>query len=340
MLVTVGAVVRRLWSPSVVTSEESSSRPADVTGSVQPFAILIKKMYSFEPAADDREDVGDDLEGWAEYAVAEHEVELNRLGREFSDYRLELERRARDDRAVAVQELDAAIGTASGLLAICQEAVAAGRAVPAQDVAYACTVVWQRGIAVAYEINALLRAGLSTGAEARWRTLLECAVVAATLEAGNRTTARKFVEHRRVQLWHDLRHELNSGRFTDHDLRRVERDHDRLLKKHGKAFATPYGWATDVVQPAGGQLALRHLMRAADMDRHHGAYRQAHHRVHADSLGGMTLVDPVSGQLHAGATYQDVESICAETMDLLMMLNDHCVKMFFRRRNGMESARL
>jgi len=74
---------------------------------------------------------------------------------------------------------------------------------PSEPQREAFVLLATRAVQTVHEIAALLRCGLQRGAQARWRTLFEIAVVAEVLEQGNTHTARRWLRHGWVQMVKD-----------------------------------------------------------------------------------------------------------------------------------------
>lgn len=188
-----------------------------------------------------------------------------------------------------------------------------------QGVAYAVSTQAVRAHATCHEICALLRAGLANGAFARWRTLHEVNVVAGVLLMGNRHTATRFNSHRWVMLARDLEHaDLPDDFWTlpgpPPDVMRT-----RLVKRYGKSYAHPYGWAAEVTKRYVDEPNPKwhHLEKVAQLAPRHGLrVKAAHHLVHADALGVLHSIDS-SGLVHSGASLAGISDTAWQTIDTL-----------------------
>lgn len=70
----------------------------------------------------------------------------------------------------------------------------------------ALTLLHARACLVASEVQSLLRSGHAAGAQARWRTLHELAVIAFVLGNHDRDISERFLQHRQVERHKDALH--------------------------------------------------------------------------------------------------------------------------------------
>jgi len=121
------------------------------------------------------------------------------------------------------------------------------------------TLLWllSRSIQVAEETLILLRAGMAAGAEARWRTLHELAVIGAfiALDEGD-NTATRYLAHDKVKWYQRMQAEqehherLGFPPYTAEEMRAAKAEHDRVIHQFRPYFNTDYGWAFAAIQAA------------------------------------------------------------------------------------------
>ncbi|MFG3579018.1 DUF5677 domain-containing protein [Micromonospora chersina] len=193
-----------------------------------------------------------------------------------------------------------------------------GKAPPPEPVRYAALMLLTRSISVGHEIYAMTRAGFTSGARARWRTLYELCVVAAVLRHGNRGTAARFINHRWVLIAKRPRDYYQSDVEWEESRRAVESKAKSLTRRYGPAYKTTYGWAAELSRRKIGvdKPQFWHLERIAELNwpKHYWTY--ANHSVHADSLGGLLAVDH-DGKMHSGMRREAIGITCAITVKAL-----------------------
>lgn len=114
-----------------------------------------------------------------------------------------------------------------------------------------------RSIQVAEETLTLLDEGMAAGAEARWRTLHEMAVIGAFLarDEGD-DTAIRYLEHHYVKSYQRMQDEqahhemLGFPPYTAEEMKESKALHDGAIAKYGTHFNTDYGWAFAAVKAA------------------------------------------------------------------------------------------
>lgn len=212
-----------------------------------------------------------------------------------------------------------------------------GEVDPPRAVRYSTALVSVGALAAGHEVSALLRAGLTAGAFARWRTLHEYAVVAAVLSIGNRSTCERFMHHRWILIEKDLRAATDTEGITVHA--EAARRKAALLRRYGTEYASTYGWASPltrralkVSRPTFAQLeALASDVLAGDRR------KTAHHLVHADSLSMLyRLTD--DHLLHAGPDPALISDRCIDAIEALHEVNDAVVATW--QRSGRASRSL
>jgi hypothetical protein len=245
--------------------------------------------------------------------------------------RQQVEKRLGQDFEDVFSTFDIVVGVSGSALRHLEDSKRQQDTVP-ESVAYAIALLQVRALRVSHEVCALLRAGFASGAGGRWRTLYEVYITAAVLAHGNQHTCTRFNEHRWIMLARDHR------RVPEPDWSEgptPEQVRHRLVARFGPRYDSTYGWAAEltnrrinVVQPNFGDLERLAMMKiprrrgvtAEENINFDSAYRtrvlRAHHRVHADSLGILDLIDG-TGQLHSGVLRRGIAGVAYETVHIL-----------------------
>lgn len=154
--------------------------------------------------------------------------------------------------------------------------------------------LFHRGVQVGEETFLLLRGGFAAGAEGRWRTLHELAVVAAFIVKHGESTAERYILHNEVHVERSMRLEQQHHRalrmepYPKEAMDDARRTVKELSKRFGRVFETDYGWAA-------ADLGIRkddtRGPTFADLERRLGAshfrplYSSASHNIHASVHG-------------------------------------------------------
>jgi hypothetical protein len=153
-----------------------------------------------------------------------------------------------------------------------------------------------RGVQVAEETLALLRCGFAAGAEARWRTLHETAVVAAFVAKHGLGTVERYAEHDHVRVKKAMdseqehHRELGLEPYTDEDMKEAAERYEELRRKYGSAFLGDYGWAAHALgrKPDGKPPTFMDIEASLGLRVHRAAYKSASQAIHA---GPGALID-------------------------------------------------
>jgi uncharacterized protein DUF5677 len=142
---------------------------------------------------------------------------------------------------------------------------------------------------IAAEVLALLRAGLASGAHARWRSAHEVAVVAFFLEEHDQDTAERYVLHEAVESYRaavdyqTYANRLGLEPFTLAELGELEAAKDALCVRFGPGYGSDYGWAAKALGRT--RPTFREIEAATRLDHLRPYYRMASHPTHAGSKG-------------------------------------------------------
>ena len=153
----------------------------------------------------------------------------------------------------------------------------------------ALTRLHARGCQVSGEVLALLRAGFADGAEARWRSLHEMAVVASLIQEHGQELAERYLLHETIQQY-KLASEYQKyyDRIGDvppskEDFDQLKEQRDELIARFGRVFNDDYGWASSVIRS--GRPTMRAIEQHVQLDHMRPYYRMASDNVHANSHG-------------------------------------------------------
>ena len=130
-----------------------------------------------------------------------------------------------------------------------QDAIASGDAV-----LEVLTRLHGRACQVAKEILVLLRSGFADGADARWRTLHELAIVALLIGEHGQELAERYRLHEAVQQYklarqyQDHCQSLNREPIPQEEFAELKERRDELIDQFGPAFKNDYGWAASVTE--------------------------------------------------------------------------------------------
>jgi hypothetical protein len=145
------------------------------------------------------------------------------------------------------------------------------------------------------EVLALLKAGLASGAYARWRTFHETSVTAWFISNGDQLLAEKYMAHQMIKSLEDAEQyqkdcaELGLKPISEEYMKALRLNCDQLKKKYGVTFPGGYGWAAEAVRAKlprhKGSINFNHLEQAADQSHMRSYYRFASHSIHPTSKG-------------------------------------------------------
>ncbi|GGE48524.1 hypothetical protein GCM10011367_24220 [Marinicauda pacifica] len=146
-----------------------------------------------------------------------------------------------------------------------------------------------RATNVTQEVIALIWAGFPDGANARWRTLHEIAVVANLIEDADNELARRYLAHDIVESKRALDAYIRSYEKMGYkppskrEQKNVSQAFDTVIAEFGNDFASPYGWACEHLGKK--KPIFPDLERAVEQDFRLPFYKQASANVHAGARG-------------------------------------------------------
>jgi hypothetical protein len=146
-----------------------------------------------------------------------------------------------------------------------------------------------RACRTASEVLCLLRGGFADGANARWRSLHELAVVAMFLVERRSDVPQRYLRHSAVDRLKGARQyqsycgSLGQDPFTTSEIAGLERECSEALAEFGESFKNEYGWAANalgILKPT-----FADIEKSIDMDKWRPYFKMACHAVHAGSQG-------------------------------------------------------
>lgn len=139
------------------------------------------------------------------------------------------------------------------------------------------------------EILTLLRHGFADGAQARWRSLHELAVVSSFLSNYGEEVAIKYIQHEAVdifkaaKLYNEYCMRLDTTEITKEEMAALEHDYNELVYKYGKYYGYEYGWASDALKLK--KPTFRDIEASVELDHIRPYYKSASANIHANPAG-------------------------------------------------------
>jgi len=162
---------------------------------------------------------------------------------------------------------------------------------------HALTLIHARTCMVTSEVFALLRTGHAAGAQARWRTLHELAVVANILGEHPVEISERFLSHRIVDRWKEAVcyqencEALGQTPFSAEEMAEFEADYDAVILKYEGRFKDSWGWAGPIFESDKHVPTFDDLERRAGLEHNKPYVKLSHHAIHAGSSGALDVLD-------------------------------------------------
>ena len=161
------------------------------------------------------------------------------------------------------------------------------KAVKENDIVFeALTRLHARSCRTGQEVLALIKSGFADGANARWRTIHELAVVANFLAKHGNDAANRYLLHQHVETlraanqYNEYYRHLGQRKVPAKEIRRLTATVDKLKQKFGTNYSKEYGWASAALgHPK--NLRFRNIEESIDLDFWRPYYKMASHSVHA-----------------------------------------------------------
>jgi Family of unknown function (DUF5677) len=146
-----------------------------------------------------------------------------------------------------------------------------------------------KSVQVAKEIFTLLRNGFSDGAQARWRTLHELAVISAFISEHGEEVAKRYISHEAVDTYkaavqyNEYYPRLGAEPISEEDLEIMRKDYETLLVQYGQNFKHDYGWAAGAL--ALNRPTFRDIEVSIELDHLRPYYKAASANIHGNPAG-------------------------------------------------------
>jgi hypothetical protein len=165
-----------------------------------------------------------------------------------------------------------------------------------------------RACRTASEVLYLLHGGFADGANARWRSLHELAVVSMFLAQYGNETAYRYRRHAAVDRFKAMRQYHKHHAALGHEapsqaeIDKTQADYDRALADFGIDFKHEYGWVASALRRPSPNFA--EIEESLDLDRWRPYFKMACQSVHAGSQGLFFSLGLVKGrfELLSGAS--------------------------------------
>lgn len=146
-----------------------------------------------------------------------------------------------------------------------------------------------RALHISNEILVLLKAGYPDGANARWRSLHELAVISIFLKKHDEEVSKRYLEYRVINVFKDAQEyqeyykKLGYNPMKTSDLGIIKKEKERLCKKYGNDFYKNYGWIPSAI------FKVRNFkdfeMKVGDMDAWRPFYNRSSASIHGNPRG-------------------------------------------------------
>lgn len=146
-----------------------------------------------------------------------------------------------------------------------------------------------RSCQIANEVLTLLKAGYADGANARWRTMHEIAVVGLFVKKFGQDVAERYLLHETIESYRAARQyqrhsdQLGYNPLTDQELLGLESSHEQLIDRFGRPYAKTYGWAAQAL--GNNDPKFTDIEQAVGFEHWRPHYKLASHSVHANPKG-------------------------------------------------------
>jgi hypothetical protein len=146
-----------------------------------------------------------------------------------------------------------------------------------------------------FEIIILLENGFASGANARWRTLDEIAVIAFFIRKHGQTIAKRYLDHSHIDShkamvqYNDHADRLGFEKNSEEEIQKIRSICLKLEEEYGKEFKEKFGWASPAILTKSGKPNpnpdFSTLKNDVKLEHLKPYYKMASYAVHADSKG-------------------------------------------------------
>jgi hypothetical protein len=148
--------------------------------------------------------------------------------------------------------------------------------------------IHSRSVQVANEILVLIKSGFADGANARWRSLHELAIISLFLNSNETIVSKRYLDHstitsyKRAMLYNEHYDKLGYVPIDRKELNALERKKISLCQKYKDNFYEDYGWIPkDIIK----KRTFKDLERYVDFDKFRPFYNLSCAAVHGGSSG-------------------------------------------------------
>jgi len=162
---------------------------------------------------------------------------------------------------------------------------------------YAMTLLHARACLVANEVFALLRTGFAVGAQARWRTLHEIAVIASVIGENDENLANRFLMHRFVERWKEAQcyqencEALGQEPFSASDMAEFQADYDEIVGQYEPGYKEGWGWSKPLFQSQSHRPKFGELETLAGLGHNKPYVKLSHHAIHSGASGAIDILE-------------------------------------------------
>ena len=140
---------------------------------------------------------------------------------------------------------------------------------------------------VAKEIMVLMKSGYADGANARWRTLNEIAVICFFIKKHGNEVGERYLSYQYIESCKEMREYQKYAKylryipFSKQEIENLKKVREKLIQKFGKNFTSNNGWASDVLN----KKSPKFLDLAEDINLGHlyPFFKMASNAIHATS---------------------------------------------------------
>ncbi|OOG21456.1 hypothetical protein B1C78_16195 [Thioalkalivibrio denitrificans] len=142
---------------------------------------------------------------------------------------------------------------------------------------------------ISKEILVLLRHGFADGAQARWRSLHELAVVSSFIAHHGEDVAIKYIEHEAVEVFKAAKQyneyyvRLGAEEISKEEMAAIEEDYVKLVEKYGTYYGYDYGWASNALNLK--KPTFKDIEADVELDHIRPYYKAASANIHANPVG-------------------------------------------------------
>lgn len=154
-----------------------------------------------------------------------------------------------------------------------------------KDFVFECLIRLQgRACLVAQEVLTLMKSGYADGANARWRTLNEIAVICIFIKEHGNDVAERYLLHQYIESCKSIREyqkyvkRLGYVDISEEEIQRNKEIYSKLIKRFKKEFKESNGWAAHALNNPNPKF--HDIVEKAHLDHLLPFYRMASHSVH------------------------------------------------------------